>query len=119
MEEFSSWTANKLADLKHFLTPDIKCEAFSLATQQRNLSLTRMVFSVYQFMDDKELFVKPIRELVSRQQYKEVSPERILWQFFTCESLNFNYCVAFIVLSISVVLHKVVILIDIEILCKN
>lgn len=75
MEEFSRWTANKQADLKHFLTPRIKCEAFTLGSQQRNLVLTRMVFSTYQLIDDKELFVEPIRELVSRRLYKEVSSE--------------------------------------------
>lgn len=73
MEEFSRWTANKQTDLKHFLTPGVKFEAFCLATQQRNISLTRMVFSIYQLVDDKELFVKPIRQLISRRQYKEVS----------------------------------------------
>jgi hypothetical protein len=93
MEEFGKWMANKQADLKRFLTLDIKYEAFSLATQQRNVSLTRMMFSVYHLVDDKALFVKPIRELVSRRQYKEVSPE-VLWQLLTYLLLNLTYCVA-------------------------
>jgi hypothetical protein len=59
--------------LKQCLTVDLKHEAFSLATEQRNISLTKMVFRIYQLKDDKELFVEPIRELISRQQYKEVS----------------------------------------------
>lgn len=73
MEEFSRWTANKEIELKQCLTADLKHEAFSLATQQRNISLTKMVFRIYQLKDDKELFVEPIRELISRRQYKEVS----------------------------------------------
>jgi hypothetical protein len=73
MEEFSRWTANKQSELKDFLTADIKLQAFSFATQQRNISLSKMVFNVYQLIDDKELFVEPIRELVSRRLYKEVS----------------------------------------------
>jgi hypothetical protein len=75
MEEFSRWTANKQTELKNFLTADIKFQAFSFATQQRNISLFKMVFSVYQLTDDKELFVEPIRELVSIRQYKEVSTD--------------------------------------------
>jgi hypothetical protein len=73
MEEFSRWTADKQTELKHFLTTDIKCEAFSLATQQRNITLNKMVYNIYQLIDDKELFIEPIRELVSRRHYKEVS----------------------------------------------
>jgi hypothetical protein len=107
MEEFSRWTANKEADLKHFLTPHIKYEAFTLGTQQRNTLLTRMVFSTYHLIDDKELFVEPIRNLVSRKQYKEVSREIILWHLFMCLSFNFSYCVALIVLLVSVVWCKV------------
>jgi len=108
MEEFSRWTANKEADLKHLLTPHLKFEAFTLATQQRNTLLTRMVFSTYHLMDDKELFVEPIKNLVSRKQYKEVSPEIILWQLFMCLSFNFSFCVALVVLLDGVVWCKVV-----------
>jgi hypothetical protein len=75
MEEFSRWTANKQTELKDFLTADIKLQAFSFATEQRNISLSKMVFSIYQLIGDKELFVEPIRELVSRRQYKEVSAD--------------------------------------------
>lgn len=107
MEEFSRWTANKQADLKHFLTPHIKREAFILGTQQRNSILTRMVFSTYQLIDDKELFLEPIRELVSRRQYKEVSPEIILWRLFMCLSISFSFCVALVVLLVSVVWRRV------------
>lgn len=107
MEEFSRWTANKEANLKHFLTPHIKHEAFTLSTQQRNTILTRMVFSTYHLIDDKKLFVEPIRSLVSRKQYKEVSTEIILWQLFKCLSFNFSYCVALVVLLVNVVWCKV------------
>jgi len=107
MEEFSRWTSNKEADLKHFLTPHIKFEAFALVTQQRSTLLTRMVFSTYHLMDDKELFVEPIRNLVSRKQYKEVSPEIVLWQLFMCLSFIFSHCVALVVLLVSVVWCRV------------
>jgi len=107
MEEFSRWTANNKADLKHFLMPHIKYEAFTLATEQRNTILTRMVFSTYHLIDDKELFVEQIKHLVSRNQYKEVSPEIILWHLFMCLSLNFSYCVALVVLLVIVVWRKV------------
>jgi hypothetical protein len=107
MEEFSSWTANKRADLKHLLTPQIKREAFTLGIQHRHLLLIRMVFSTYQLIDDKELFVEPIRELVFREQYKEVSPKIILWQLFMCLSFTFSYCVALVVLLGSVDMCKV------------
>jgi len=107
MEEFSRWTANKEADLKRFLTHHIKFEAFTLGTQQRSLLLTKMMFSTYHLIDDKELFVEPIRNLVFRKQYKEVSPEIILWQLFMCLSFNFSYCVALVVLLVSVVWRKV------------
>jgi hypothetical protein len=78
MEEFSRWTENKEIELKQCLTTDLKHEAFSLATQQRNLSLTKMVFMIYQLKDDKKLFVERIRELVSRRQYKEVSTDCVM-----------------------------------------
>lgn len=78
MEEFSRWTAHKEIELKQCLTADLKHEAFSLATQQRNISLTKMVFMIYHLRDDKELFVEPIRELISRRQYKEVSIDCVL-----------------------------------------
>lgn len=88
MEEFSSWTANKEADLKRFLTPHIKFEAFTLGTQQRSMLLTRMMFSTYHLIDDKELFVEPIRNLVFRKQYKEACQSAVLLQLhehFTVE----------------------------------
>lgn len=88
MEEFSRWTANKETELKQCLTEDLKHEAFSLATQQRNISLTKMVFRIYQLKDDKELFVEPIRELISRGQYKEACQSATileLHQHFTVE----------------------------------
>jgi hypothetical protein len=107
MEEFSRWTANKEADLKHLLTPHVKCEAFTLGIQQRNMPLTTMVFSTYHLIDDKELFLEQIRKLVSRKQYREVSPENILWHLFMCLSFNFSYCVALVVLVVGVVWRKV------------
>jgi hypothetical protein len=78
MEEFSRWTADKEAELKEFLTVDLKHEAFSLATEQRNVSLTKMVFRIYQLKDDKELFVERLRTLISRRDYKEVSIDCVL-----------------------------------------
>jgi hypothetical protein len=75
MEEFSRWTANKEIELKPYLTEDLKHEAFSLVTEQRNISLTKMVFKIYHLKDDKELFVEPIRKLIDRCQYKEVSTD--------------------------------------------
>jgi hypothetical protein len=110
MEEFSRWTANKEANLKHFLTPHTKFEAFTVGTQQRNTTLTRLVFSTYHLIDDKELFVEPIRNLVSRKQYKEVSPENILWHLFMCLSFNFSCCVALVVPVFGVVWRKVALL---------
>jgi hypothetical protein len=81
MEEFSRWTADKEIELKQFLTVDLKHEAFGLATEQRNISLTKMVFRIYQLKDDKELLVEPIRKLISRCQYKEVSIECVFLHF--------------------------------------
>lgn len=78
-----------------------------MGTQQRNTLLTRMLFSTYRLIDDKELFVEPIRIFVTRKQYREVSLEIILWQLFMCLSFNFSYCVAVAVPLVSVVWCKV------------
>ncbi|XP_021932280.1 exonuclease mut-7 homolog isoform X2 [Zootermopsis nevadensis] len=88
MEEFSRWTANKETELKDLLTVDIKLQAFISATQQKNVSFCKMVFSIYRLIDDKELFIEPIRELISRRQYKEACQSATLLelhQHFTVE----------------------------------
>ena len=72
MEEFSRWVADKQHFVRHVLTPNVKCDAFNLALEQRNNSLTKLIFNVYDLVSDKELFVQPLKEMASRKLYKEV-----------------------------------------------
>ncbi|XP_069688373.1 exonuclease mut-7 homolog isoform X2 [Periplaneta americana] len=71
MEEFARWISNKQTELSHLLTADIKLEAFNVATLQRNHSLSKIMYNVYQLASDRELFIPSIEEMVSRKQYKE------------------------------------------------
>ncbi|KAJ9597339.1 hypothetical protein L9F63_011810 [Diploptera punctata] len=88
MEEFSRWVADKRTMLSHTLTHDVKCDAFNLALEQRNNTLMKLIFNVYQLSDVKELFVEPIKELASRKQYKDACQCATLLQLhenFSCE----------------------------------
>lgn len=66
MELFSSWIEPKKEIYLECLEDDLKVAAYRLMTKQKNMQLTKLVATVYEFRESKQLFV-PLIEVKNIQ----------------------------------------------------
>ncbi|KAK7874023.1 hypothetical protein R5R35_013427 [Gryllus longicercus] len=71
MEEFTKWVRDKEDSFAHLLVSDVKLQAFYVITRQHNMSLVKMVCSVYKMLEENYIFIAPINQFLRNKQYKE------------------------------------------------
>lgn len=61
MEEFSNWIKNRKEAYRECLVPDLKIAAFKLLCKHKNMQFAKMVSTVYEFIEHKDMFLEIIQ----------------------------------------------------------
>ncbi|KAB0792502.1 hypothetical protein PPYR_14461 [Photinus pyralis] len=73
MEQFGDWKARTKRDVGYLLSIDIKISAFNVVRRQRSFILMKLVTSIYEMVNDCDIFLECIYRMISEKQYKEAS----------------------------------------------
>ncbi|XP_018564099.1 exonuclease mut-7 homolog [Anoplophora glabripennis] len=71
IEEFKCWTLMSRNKIVHLLNPQLKIDAFKVVMKQNTLTLTKLIFEIYEMTQDSDIFLDIIRCMIEKKQYKE------------------------------------------------
>lgn len=72
IEQFSNWIRFRNINYAHCLKESTKHEAFQVASRQRSKNISKVIVDVYQLKQEKNLFIKPLYDMLQLHMYKEV-----------------------------------------------
>ncbi|KAK5640063.1 hypothetical protein RI129_010874, partial [Pyrocoelia pectoralis] len=78
MEQFGEWKRHTKRDITTLLSIDVKLSAFNVVKQQRSFILMKIVASVYEMVNDCDIFLECINCMIAEKQYKEASQCSVL-----------------------------------------
>ncbi|CAH1105749.1 unnamed protein product [Psylliodes chrysocephalus] len=87
IEEFKVWSAISRNNIIHLLTHQLKMDAFKISLRQNSSTLTKLIIEVFEFKEERELFLEMIKCLIDKKQYKEAC------QYATLLSLHNHFTI--------------------------